>query len=185
MAEEEKKEEPADKEAEGGVDGAETKPKSKKKLILIAVGIIVFVGITVGALFFLGVIGGGKSAEEIEAEKKAAAEKKAKEAEKENKSVYFNMKDFIVNLNKVGGQASFLKMSITLEIVGEKNVAEVKEKVPVIRDSFQVYLRELRADDLQGSSGIYRLREGLLLRVNKIVYPIKINDILFREILIQ
>ena len=54
-----------------------------------------------------------------------------------------------------------------------------------IVDSFQVYLRELRVADLKGSAGIYRLREDLLRRVNEAAQPVKINDVLFKEILVQ
>ena len=52
-------------------------------------------------------------------------------------------------------------------------------------DAFQVYLRELRKSDLEGSAGIYRLKEELRRRVNLAIYPAKIDSILFKEILVQ
>jgi flagellar FliL protein len=52
-------------------------------------------------------------------------------------------------------------------------------------DSFQVYLRELRVEDLKGSAGMYRLREDLLRRINEAARPVKISDVLFKEMLIQ
>jgi len=57
--------------------------------------------------------------------------------------------------------------------------------MPRIIDNFQVYLRELRIDDLKGSAGMYRLREELLTRVNAAAQPAKINAVLFKEMLIQ
>jgi flagellar FliL protein len=54
-----------------------------------------------------------------------------------------------------------------------------------VLDAFQVYLRELRRSDLEGSAGIYRLREELQRRVNLAVYPASVENILFKEILIQ
>jgi flagellar FliL protein len=57
--------------------------------------------------------------------------------------------------------------------------------MPKIVDQFQVYLRELRASDMQGMDSIYRLREALLTRANAETSPIKIHDVLFRDILIQ
>ena len=56
---------------------------------------------------------------------------------------------------------------------------------PRVIDQFQVYLRELRPTDLQGSAGIARLREELLRRVNAAVEPIKVRDLLFREMIVQ
>ena len=57
--------------------------------------------------------------------------------------------------------------------------------MPRIVDNFQVYLRELRVEDLRGSSGLYRLREELLQRVNAAAAPAKVTDVLFKELLIQ
>ena len=50
---------------------------------------------------------------------------------------------------------------------------------------FQVYLRELRVEDLQGAAGMHLLREELLTRVQAAVKPVKVNDVLFREMLVQ
>jgi flagellar FliL protein len=52
-------------------------------------------------------------------------------------------------------------------------------------DAVNTYLRELRASDLSGSAGIQRLREELLIRANKSLAPVKINDVLFKEIVVQ
>jgi len=57
--------------------------------------------------------------------------------------------------------------------------------LPRIVDNVQVYLRELRAEDLKGSAGTYRLREELLKRINATVAPLRIDDVLFLEILLQ
>ena len=51
--------------------------------------------------------------------------------------------------------------------------------------NFQVYLRELRVEDLSGSAGVYRLKEELLARVNAAVEPINVTDVLFKEMLVQ
>jgi flagellar FliL protein len=57
--------------------------------------------------------------------------------------------------------------------------------MPRVEDSLQVYVRELRASDLEGSAGIYRLREELLRRVNYAVYPVKVDAVLFKEFIVQ
>ena len=46
-------------------------------------------------------------------------------------------------------------------------------------------LRELRIEDLQGSAGMYRLREELLRRVRAATAPAKVRDVLFKEMLVQ
>ena len=64
-------------------------------------------------------------------------------------------------------------------------LAQLESLLPRVVDNFQVYLRELRVEDLNGSAGLYRLKEELLVRVNTAIKPHKVNDVLFREMLVQ
>jgi len=99
--------------------------------------------------------------------------------------MYYNLPEFLVNLNSNGKQTSFIKMKITLEVLEDADIEAIDSRIPRITDNFNTYIRELRTGDIAGSAGLYRLREELLLRVNKTIYPNKVNDILFREIIIQ
>ena len=95
------------------------------------------------------------------------------------------MPDLIVNLNTNSRKTTFLKIKIALEVSDPADVDVVNQNLPRIVDNFQVYLRELRVDDLQGSAGMYRLREELLRRVNLAVRPARVKDVLFKEMLVQ
>ena len=46
-------------------------------------------------------------------------------------------------------------------------------------------MRELRAGDLSGSVGLFRLKEELTRRVNVAVAPQQVSAVLFKEIVIQ
>lgn len=102
-----------------------------------------------------------------------------------DQAIFYNLDEFVVNLNKVNNQNNFLKVALTFQFKGQENTAKIEDKLPIIKDAFQIYLRELKAGDIQGSAGIFLLKQELLLRVNKILYPIKIEDVLFRDLLIQ
>lgn len=167
-------------EGEGAPEGesAEAKPGSKKKLLIIIVLAVLLVVGGVAAAYFTGLlnpliamIGGG--------EKKKAEESGPSEA------VFMDLPDLLVNLNTGGRKASFLKMRVSLELERKEHVQVVEKLMPRIVDNFQVYLRELRVEDLKGSAGMYRLREELLTRVNVAAAPIKVNDVLFKEMLVQ
>jgi flagellar FliL protein len=54
-----------------------------------------------------------------------------------------------------------------------------------VLDAFQIYLRELRPEDLEGSAGILRVKEELLRRINLAIQPPLATDILFKEVIIQ
>lgn len=161
---------------EGGAEG-EAPPagmSKKKKMLLIALVVIVAVA-GAGTFFFFK----KHKAEEEEAQKQKEAEAAAP------KQIYTDMDEMIVNLNTEGKSVSFMKLKVTLELDSQDNVEIINKMMPRIRDVFQVYLRELRPADMQGSVGLYRLREELLLRINKIVYPAQVKDILFKEVLVQ
>ncbi len=99
--------------------------------------------------------------------------------------IFYELPDMLVNLNSDGRQPRFLKIRVALEF-GDKSIVKRVEKVmPRIVDHFQVYLRELRREDLQGSAGVYRLKEELMIRVNQSVRPARVRDVLFKEMLIQ
>jgi flagellar FliL protein len=101
------------------------------------------------------------------------------------KTVFYDLPELLVNLNSTGRRPNFLKMSVSLELSSEMDLNRVREFSPRIIDNFQVYLRELRVEDLRGSAGLYRLREELLARVNTAVRPTKVKDVLFRDMLVQ
>ena len=81
--------------------------------------------------------------------------------------------------------APIMKIKVVLEIGDPKVSEEVKPLLPRVEDAFQVFMRELRPSDLEGSAGMYRLKEELLRRVNMTVYPAKVDAVLFKELLVQ
>lgn len=164
----------AQTEGEGG-EGQDGKKKlsGKRMIVFIVVPLVLVLLIGGGAAaYFLGVFGGKKE----EAEVKPEAPKV---------TVFHDLPDILVNLNATGRQASYLKLKVALEHQEPLSTPKLNELMPRVIDNFQVYLRELRPDDLTGSAGLYRLKEELLVRVNQAVAPIKINDVLFKEMLIQ
>ncbi len=160
---------PADGEAKGG---------GKSKLMIIVGGVVGLLLVVGAGLYFTGMLDSlmGKK-KEVPAAEAAPPPKPL---------VFFDLPDFLVNLNSGGAKkASFLKLSVSLELEKQEDTARLQAVMPRIVDNFQIYLRELRIDDLRGSGGIYRLREELLARVNAAVAPVKVNDVLFKEMLVQ
>jgi flagellar FliL protein len=97
----------------------------------------------------------------------------------------FNLPAMTVNLNSEGGDDQFMKLTVALEVANEEMMVEIQPRMAKVVDAFQVYLRELRKSDLEGSAGIYRLKEELRRRINVAIFPAQVENILFREILVQ
>lgn len=165
----------ANKDDETAEDGAEAPKSGKKKLVMIG-----------SALALVAVLGGGgwfffmkKKPEEVTAEQAAAAAKKL--------ITFVEMKDMMIGIS-AGPQQDrqpIIKIKVALEIADPKTADQVKPLLPRVEDAFQVFMRELRPSDLDGSAGMYRLKEELLRRVNVTVYPAKVDAVLFKELLLQ
>jgi flagellar FliL protein len=168
-----------------GADDAEASdaPKAtgkmpgKKLILFIVLPLLLLIGGGAG-VYFSGL------ADSLLGKEEHAAEETAK-TEPVGPSVYYELPDMLVNLNNGGKKAGYLKISVSLELGSEEDRLHVESILPRVVDSFQVYLRELRVQDLQGSAGLQRLREELLLRVSAAATPAKVKDVLFREMLIQ
>lgn len=174
------KEEAASAEGENGADGEGApaeKPKKKKMIIIAAAAALVLILGGAGAFFMMG----GKGEEEH-----APAEGEVGEDGKPVlKAVFYTLPEFLVNLNTGGTKTSFLKVTVILEVQKAADVPVIEANLPRLMDSFNTYLRDLRASDLNGSAGTQRLREELLLRSNRALDPLKINDVLFKSIVVQ
>ena len=173
---------PADGE-EATPDGEAPKKKllSGKMLIIIGAAVLLLLGGGAGAYFFLFA---SKPAEQ-HAEEGPKPEGPT-EPTGPQKIVYYNMPDLLVNLNAgAGRRTSFLKLTMAVELRSIDDAGAFEANLPRIVDNFQIYLRELRPEDLRGSSGFLRLREELLTRVQLAAAPARVNDLLFREMLVQ
>jgi flagellar protein FliL len=158
-------------QAEGATEVAEViAPKGKLKLIIAAVFVLAVVGIGATWFFFLRHHG-----EEMHAE-----------APPPKPSVYIEVPDMLVNLvGTPGERVQYLKVKLVLEVREEKQAEAIKPTLPRVTDIFQTYLRELRSSDLNGSAGLFRLKEELTRRVNVAVSPNQVSAVLFKEVVVQ
>ena len=169
-----KKAKPAESEAdtEGAEGEAAAQPKKKLPLKAIIIG--------AAALIVLG--GGGAAGFMMFAGSKAAHNA----APTVKPAIFVDLPDVLVNLaHSNTDRTQYLKIKIVLEVPDQALATQIQPLMPRVMDTFQTYLRELRTSDLEGSAGLYRLREELTRRVNNAVAPGRVNAVLFKEIIIQ
>ena len=170
----------ADKdEAEDG----KAKPKSKKKLIIIAAAALLVLGGGGGAYVMLAKKGGGEHGAEAAAHGEGHGD--AKDGATAAKA-YVDLPEMLINLATVDREKQrYVRLNVALEVEKAAVGEAIKPMMPRVLDSFQTHLRELRPDDIRGSSGAYRLKEELLRRVNVAVAPARVDAVLFKDIVVQ
>ncbi len=167
----------------------EAKPKrglsGKKMVLFIIVPLFLILGGGGTAAYLMGFLDSLLGVEEVVEGEGLQGEEGQVAEEAGTPSTFYDLPDMLVNLNSSSKRASYLKVSIALELRDEDVAKELEAVIPRIVDQFQVYLRELRVEDLQGSAGLQRMREELLLRVQTASKSDGVRDVLFREMLVQ
>ena len=98
---------------------------------------------------------------------------------------FYTLPDLLVNIQSTDGRPTYLKLKLTFEMADAELAEQLTAETPRLQDMFTSFLRELRPEDLAGSSGTYQLRQEIQRRVNLIVAPRKIDAVLIEEMLVQ
>jgi len=176
------------------VEGLERKKVSGKKIIIIGVGALVAVLVIVLVIMLFS----GSDEEHVSendavldqlaedaAGHRADGEQATDKSAEELKTLFIDIPEQLYNLKTTGEGTSFLKATIILEIDRESFRKDIEAKMPRILDEFNVYMREMRPDDLNGAAGVFRLKEELLMRINQAVAPSRVKDVLFQKFIVQ
>jgi flagellar FliL protein len=138
----------------------------------------------------MGLLGGGAAAEAPDGHAAPASAADAAAGEHgEGQPVpavaFVDMPDLIVNLRSESPRLRYLKLRLSLEVADAPAAEAVKQLMPRVMDSFQLYLRALTLDEVQGAAGMQRLKEELTARVNLAVEPTPVTAVLLKEMLVQ
>jgi flagellar FliL protein len=164
-------------EEDADAQAASDQPKKKwltlpplKYLLIGAAGFVLLAGGGAGTYLFLF----------------SKGDERKVEATVANAAVFVDLPEVVVNLSNPGSERrQYLKISIVLDLPDQKTIEHIQPIMPRVMDAFQTYLRELRPSDLDGSAGLYRLKEELTRRINASIAPNRINAVLFKEIIVQ
>ena len=152
----------------------EKKRKFSKKALILAGGSLIFL------------VGGGAAAfaawQNYAGELAAAGPAPASGTDS---SSYIEVPQMIVNLRSSDGQARFLKLRFIVVASSSGKVESIKDRLPVLLDALQPFLRELRPDDLNGSAAVFRIKEEMLSRAQQSLGAGVVRDVLIQDLVQQ
>ena len=163
-------------EAPGSAEAPKKRKMSGKKLVLFIILPILLLGGGGAAAYFLFLKKSPPTAEE-----QAAADAAAAEAP----GVYIEVPKIEANLESASKRGNYLSLSLWLEVKNAEDQKKMDGVMPRVIDQFQIYLRSLRIEDLQGADGVQRMRDELLMRARAAAKPIEIKDVLIKAMLAQ
>jgi flagellar FliL protein len=181
-------------ENQDAAEAAAPAPRKTKKLLILAVaGIVLLAAAGVGGAWALGVFGGDEPDAAAEAEDGAGRDDQVAQRDAdadvrrgpEREPIFVDLPHMLVNLASEGGGTRFLKLSLAVEVDDPAAAERIERLSPRIVDSFQLYLRTLRADELRGPGAMFRLKEDLHVRIHQAIEPATVRDVLFKEMLVQ
>jgi len=174
------------------VEGLEKKKFSGKTVVILAAGAVVALLVVLGVSSMFGgeetPVGDDPEIERLAQEAAQRRDEVQLEQDRNNEDLqllFVELDEQRFNLNTGGQGSSFLSAKIVLEVDRESYRSDLQTKMPRILDEFNTYMRELRPEDLDGSAGIFRLKEELLMRINQAVAPTRVKDVLFQQFLVQ
>jgi len=168
---------------------SEPKKKGGKRKLIVFIGLPVLVIILVIVVAFVLGLGPFGSSEEEEVAQENGDGKPVEVAELP--PTFYELPEMRVNLNTDSNSLTYLKIKVSLELATEtpekmeENKAKLEALMPRVIDNLQVYMRELRIEDINGSAGMFRLKQEMLARVNRAVRPVGVRDILFSDFVIE
>ncbi|QLH38677.1 MAG: flagellar basal body-associated FliL family protein [Defluviicoccus sp.] len=158
---------------------AASRGKALGKLLIIAGGVALLLASAVTGAYLSGLLDDllGNTAEP-----QLAA---GTEAAPPPEPIYYALPEILVTLNTGERRSTLLKVRVNLELPNPTDQTRVERQLPRILDYCQVYLRELRPEEVRGSAGSARIREELLRRISVAVAPAQVSDLLFSDLFMQ
>ena len=159
---------------EGKAAAAGKPARNKKKLAIIGGAVLVLL------------LGGGGTAYALMGSGGSHAEA-GEESHREGAGPdsFVDLPPMTVNLRSADGAARFLRVHLMLVPTNAGQKEEITQKLPLIIDAYQPFLRELRPEDLAGSAAAFRLKEEMLVRANQEVGMGTVADVLIQDLVQQ
>jgi len=143
--------------------------EKKKKMILVAVGLIAAITLTGGA-YFLGTLGGNKGQQVATLDLGAPVD--------------YELPEIAADLKTGRCRAPFLRTVVLLQL-SDSGTKAIENKQVRIMDAIRSHLRDQERQDLVGKKGTDKLRFDLANIVNNVIAPERVQAVLFKKFLLQ
>jgi flagellar protein FliL len=157
------------------------KPKKSRKWLVVILGLILLIGAAVGTVILLAP---GVIPDSLNLGGKKGTEKKEKGPEKKDQGYIYSMEPFVVNLADQG-RPRYLKIKMSIESQEMKVNEEYEKRLPQLRDTILTVLSSKSYGEIADSEGKKKLREEIILKLNRLLRGFQVKTVYFTEFMIQ
>lgn len=165
-----------DEDLDDSVPNDESKPLSRKKLLIFILPVVIVIGLSAG-LFYVFNNNYDGNAGSYSVIRKASSDSKSPD----DVTVFYDLPEITTLLKAEAGSAKErLLIRLNLELNSIEDTKTIEILTPKIIDAVIAHTIELTPREISDSSGLYWLKEELLYRINLITNPIKVSSLNFR-----
>ncbi|MFV0623252.1 flagellar basal body-associated FliL family protein [Sphingomonas sp. ac-8] len=170
-------------EVEGTAAPAKPQPNKRKRMMIVAAAAAVLLAGGCGGAYAL--MGGEAEAGTTAEHGEAAEEDESAEGHGDGAEAFVDVPAMVINLRNADGGSHFLKLHFMLVPGAAATPDALRDKLPLLLDAYQPFLRELRPEDLAGSAAVFRIKEEMLVRANATLGSGKVKDVLIQDLIQQ
>lgn len=159
-------------------DEAAAAPANRRKILLIVIPVVIAIGLAVGLYFTLNHKYDGTAALNYSVVKNMTDENGQAT---ESVTVFYDLPEIKAQVKTEDGTPAIVAARFSVELSKVEDVAAVEKLLPRITDAVIAHTVELTPAEVEGSAGLYWLREELLYRMNLLTAPVKINNLNFKK----
>ena len=148
----------------------DTTHAKRKKLMILLLPIVVAIGLSVGLYFAFNSKIDSKGAEFNVIQYNKDSD--------EGATVFYDLPE--VNVEVKGKDRNHkLRLKLNIELSGVDDMMVVQAMTPRLNSAVLSHIVELYVEEIEGSTGLYWLKEELLYRFNLVASPVKIKNLNF------
>lgn len=161
-----------------------TPPRSKLVPALLIANSLLLAGVL--AVLFLRPSGGSGAAPAEGREHGAAAEEHGEGASDNPTGVgpMVKLSDVVVHLRNPDADR-YARVTIEIEVGGEKDKAALAARIPRLRDALIAYFSDRTLEELRGSEGLERTKLALAKRVGEAAPAIRVKGLYVTDLVVQ
>lgn len=153
----------------------ENAQQKHRKFMILLLPLLIVIGVSVGIYFTL------TSSRDSALSSYPTIQNKD---DPDNMTVFYDLPEIKTFIQGTDGRHD-LRLKINLELAGTEDLKVVETLTPRLNDAVLSHVVELSFAEIDGSAGLYWLKEELLYRFNLITMPVKIKGLNFNVFELQ